>query len=413
MPCHSARSSIAPVSTTHLPWPRLVEFLVVVTATAPGLIDQGSTDPSPTAWSALSLYIVVAAGALMVRRLWPLTSFGVMLVTLACAEIWCAGQETQLSNLAVLPLAFSVYAVGAYCRLPVAVIALAAGASVVLIGVAVNHATAGAEWRGGSDVFATIAPLPVTWALGVVAQSHRLALEVSEQRAADNERERRRLAELAVAAERGRIARDMHDVVAHSLTLLVVHAETIRVRSDELPPWARDQIDSLAAAGRQATVEMRELLGVLRKGNSEEAVPRAPAPTLTDVPSLVESARSAGNPVMVKMVGSSACLPKPVQLTGYRVLQESLANARRHAPGSRVHIEVTAGRTCLAIEVLSHAPLQGVTRMPGEGTGLIGLEERVGTLGGTFSAESVAEGFRVTARIPLVDSATEAEQAAT
>lgn len=395
-----AQPNIVLVSTIRLPRARLVEFLIVATATAPSLIDQGSTDSAPTAWWALSAYVVVAAGSLAVRRLWPLVSFAFMLITLAGAEIWCATQEAQLSNLAVLPLAFAVYAVGAHCKLPIALIALAGGASVVLVGVAINHATAPIGWRGGSDVFATIAPLPVAWALGVVAQSHQLALQVSEQRAADSERERQRLAEQAVAAERGRIARDMHDVVAHSLTLLVVHAETIRARSTDLPPWAREQIDSLAAAGRQATVEMRELLGVLRNGTPEEA-PRTPAPTLSDLPSLVEAARAAGNPVAVTTSGEPSLLPKPVQLTGYRVLQESLANARRHAPGSQVRIEVKADEECLDIQVVSGTPPRRLVPMPGEGIGLIGMKERVAALGGFFSARSVGEGFQVTATIPV------------
>jgi signal transduction histidine kinase len=394
------RSTIVPVSTIRLHGARLVEFLIVMIATAPALIDQGSTDSSPKAWWALSAYVVVAAGTLAVRKLWPLASFGIVLVTLAGAEIWCATQEVQMSNLAVLPLAFSVYAVGAHCRLPVALTALAGGATVVCVGVAINHATAPIGWRGGSDVFATIAPIPVAWALGVVAQSHQLALEMSEQRAASSERERERLAEQAVAAERGRIARDMHDVVAHSLTLLVVHAETIRARSTDLPPWAREQIDALAAAGRQATVEMRELLGILRNG-TPEAAPRTPAPTLADVAALVEAADAAGNDVAVAIAGEPSRLPKPVQLAGYRVLQESLANARRHAPGSRVHVELKADDTRLDIEVVSGPPPRRVTPMPGEGIGLLGLKERVTALGGSLSAGPVGGGFRVIASIPV------------
>lgn len=394
------RSTIEPVSMIRLYGAQLVEFLIVVIATAPALIDQGSTDSSPRAWWALSAYVVVAACALAVRWLWPVVSFGATLGTLACAEIWCAAQEAQMSNLAVLPLAFSVYAVGERRSLPVALMTLAGGATVVCVGVAVNHATAPVDWRGGSDVFATIAPIPVAWALGVVAQSHQLALKMSEQRAVSSERERERLAEQAVAAERGRIARDMHDVVAHSLTLLVVHAETIRVRSADLPPWARERIDALAAAGRQATVEMRELLGVLRNGTPEE-VPRVPAPTLSDVPELVEAADAAGNKVTLAVVGEPSRLPKPLQLTGYRVLQESLANARRHAPGSCVQVVLKADDMGLDVQVVSGPPPRRVVPMPGEGIGLLGLRERVTVLGGSLSAGPVGGGFQVIVSIPV------------
>nr|WP_275408455.1 histidine kinase [Streptomyces sp. SID9727] len=311
-----------------------------------------------------------------------------------------------MSNLAVLSLAFAVYAIGAYCTVRIAVTTLVGGAAVVCIGLVVNHATAPTDWRGGSDVFATIAPLPVAWALGVVSQSHQQALLAAQQRAADSARERTHLAEQVVAAERGRIARDMHDVVAHSLTLLVVHAETIRARSGDLPPWAREQIDALAVAGRQATVEMRELLGVLRNGTAEEA-PRTPAPTLADAPSLVEAAQVAGNAVELRTHGDLAALPKPVQLTGYRVLQESLANARRHAPGARVAIDLTADSSRLDVEVASGPPPRPGALMPGEGIGLIGLKERVAALGGTFSARDVQGGFRVVASIPISRPATE------
>lgn len=406
MPIERQPSSIVTVSRISPPWARLVECLIVVIATAPALIDQSSTDSSSTAWWALSVYIIIAAGLIAVRKLYPLASFGIMLITLACAEIWCATQEGQMSNLAVLPLAFSVYAVGAYCRLPVALIALAGGAAVVCAGVAINHATAPIGWQGGSDVFATIAPVPVAWALGAVHQSHQLALRVFEQRAADNERERERLAERAVAAERGRIARDMHDVVAHSLTLLVVHAETIRARSADLPVWTREQIDALAAAGRQATVEMRELLGVLRNSAAEEA-PRTPAPTLADVPALVEAANTAGNHVTVATAGEPQRLPKPLQLTGFRILQEALTNTRRHAPGSRVHIELRLHNAQFEVEVVSGPPSRRSAPMPGEGMGLIGMQERVSALGGSFSAKPVGNSFCVTASIPVSRSLTD------
>uniref|UniRef100_UPI002618CBD6 sensor histidine kinase n=1 Tax=Actinomadura geliboluensis TaxID=882440 RepID=UPI002618CBD6 len=221
------------------------------------------------------------------------------------------------------------------------------------------------------------------------------------------------LAERAAAAERVRIARDMHDVVAHSLTLLVVHAETVRARSGELPPWARERVDAMAAAGRQATSEMRELLQVLHDGGTTAApgitaapgttaAPRAPAPTLAGLPALVDAARTAGNPTSLTVTGDMEELPRTVQLTGYRVVQEGLANARRHAPGAEVTVRVDACGHDVSIEIDSGAPDGDVTRAPGAGIGLHGLEERLAALGGTLDAGATpGGGFRVAATIPV------------
>ncbi|GAA2358992.1 MULTISPECIES: sensor histidine kinase [Streptomyces] len=389
-----------------LPRPHFIDPLIALAAVAPALLDQVTTDTSRQAWTALAVHSVVAAGGLLVRRRLPLTGFAVMLTTLAVVEIWCAAQEVQLGNLAVLPLAFSLYAVGAYCTLPRALAGVCGGTVLVCLGVMVNHATATTDWRGGSDVFATVAPLPVACALGIVVQSHRLTLEAVRARAADAQREHTLLAERAAAAERVRIARDMHDVVAHSLTLLVVHAETMRARSADLPPWASRQVDALAAAGRQATVEMRELLGVLRNGTPPERAPLSPAPSFAELPELVRSARQAGNPVRLDIHGDPATLPKPVQLMCYRIVQETLANARRHAPGAAVTIGATVAGSAVRVAVRSAPSPYDVVPVPGAGTGLEGMRERVTALGGEFTAGGTEDGgFLVTASVPPAQDA--------
>ncbi|TDC75981.1 histidine kinase dimerization/phosphoacceptor domain-containing protein, partial [Actinomadura sp. 7K507] len=245
---------------------RAGQAVVGAVSVAPALLDQATTDTSAAAWTALGGYAVVAVAALAVRRRWPLTVFCVIFAVLAGVEIASAAGQARLSSLSVLPPAFALYAVGAHSPRRRSTAALAIGGAVVAAGMLINHATAPQEWRGGSDVLALVAVLPVAWALGVAARGHRALLAAAEQRAEDADRRTRLEAEQAAAAERVRIARDMHDVVAHSLTLLVVHAETVRARSDDLPPWARERVDALAAAGRQATGEMRDLLGVLRDG---------------------------------------------------------------------------------------------------------------------------------------------------
>jgi signal transduction histidine kinase len=376
-----------------------VRQTVGVAAVAPALVDQATTDTSAAAWLALGGYAVVAVFALAVRYRWPLAGFCVILVVLAGVEIVTAAAEVKLSSLAVLPPAFALYAVGAHASRRRSVAALVIGGLLVAAGLLVNHVTAPQGWRGGSDVLAFVAVLPVAWALGIAARSQRALVAAAERRAEDARREQRLRVEQAAAAERVRIARDMHDVAAHSLTLLVVHAETVRARSGELPPWARERLDSLAAAGRQATEEMRDLLAVLRDGT--DTAPRTPAPTLAGLDALVETARDSGNPVTVTSDGPLDDLPRPVQLAAYRIVQECLSNARRHAPGAPVALRLQAMAAHLDLEVASGAPSEPVTPVPGSGLGLAGLTERVAALGGELSAGATPDGgFQVTATVP-------------
>ncbi|MFF0088053.1 sensor histidine kinase [Streptomyces canus] len=192
----------------------------------------------------------------------------------------------------------------------------------------------------------------------------------------------------------------MHDVVAHSLTLLVVHAETMRARAAELPPWAQEGVNAMASAGRQATSEMRELLGILR-GTTGEAAPRRPAPQLADLPRLVEDAEQAGTPVRLDIHTEATALPRPVQLAAYRLAQECLANARRHAPGAEVTLDIHITPDETRIEADCGPPPPNHQPAPGAGAGLTGLRERFTSLGGDLSAgPAPGSRFRITATVP-------------
>ncbi|WP_240662581.1 sensor histidine kinase [Streptomyces sp. WAC 06738] len=377
-----------------------LEIAVVAAALAPAFLDQATTDSSAAGWLALAGYGLAAALGLAVRRRRPLAALAAVLLALVVTEVACAWAEVGLTPLAVLPLAFALYAAGAHAPPRHSALALAGGAALVAVAVVVNHATAADDWRGGSDVLAVLAPLPAAWALGLAARGRREELAAAERRAADAQREQALRAERAAAAERVRIARDMHDVAAHSLTLLVLHAETLRARSGELPDWAREGIDAVASAGRQATTEMRDMLGVLRD-QTGEAAPRSPAPRLADVPRLVAAAERAGGRVRLEMGEPAAALPRPVQLAAYRLIQESLTNARRHAPGAEVEIRVGADARGARVRVDCGPPPPGHTPSPGSGVGLTGLRERIAALGGDLTAGPAPDGrFAVTATIP-------------
>ncbi|MET8413772.1 histidine kinase [Streptomyces sp. NPDC005195] len=360
---------------------------------------QPSTDVSALAWGLLIGAEAVTGVALLLRRRLPLAVFVVVTSVLVTAVVVGAAQETRLSPLVVLSLAVSLYTVGNLRPYGTrTVIALLVVVVVVAVGVCINHLTAAPEYQGSSDVLAVLAPLPLAWALGTATRTHRADLASAARRMDEMTREQELREQQAAQQERVRIAGEMHDVVAHSLTLLVVRAETLRARGGELPDWARRQIDGLAVAGRQAGSELRDLLGVLR--GPEESAPLQPTPGLGELPELLERGRAAGSRIAARLCAPQD-LTRPVQLAVYRIVQEALTNARRHAPGAQVRVTVAADEGGVRCEVENTAP-----EIPGEvswgaGLGLVSMRERVEALGGLLRAGPTREGgFRVSAAFP-------------
>ncbi|MEE4595991.1 histidine kinase [Streptomyces sp. DSM 41524] len=374
----------------------------------PPLLSQPYVDTSGPAWSSLIGYEAVAAVVLVPRRRLPVTAFVTGFGALVAALVGSAGEGAKLTPLAFVPLAVLLFNLGSHCASwPRTMSALLGGGAMVLLGLWVNRMTAGAgEFRGGLDVLAALAPMPLAWATGFAARIQRALLAAAEQRAAEASRARRLEATQAAQRERARIAREMHDVVAHSLTLLVVHAEALRARGGELPGWARTQVDGLAAAGRQSGGELRDLLRMLR--DPADAAPLQPVPGLGELSVLLDSHRAAGGTVEVRMGTTGTALeslPAPVRTAGYRIVQEALANARRHAPGAPVRLTVdgTAGR--LRCEVENSRGARRGTAGAGIGLGLVSMRERVGALGGELTAGPTDDGgFRVVATMPLEDA---------
>jgi len=206
----------------------------------------------------------------------------------------------------------------------------------------------------------------------------------------------------AVLEERTRIAREMHDVVAHHMSMIAVQAETAPFRLPALPPAVRDEFAGIAGAAREAMTDMRRLLGVLRSDGGEPA-PTAPQPGLADVPELVETARRAGVPATLH--GTVPAVDGPAGLAAYRIVQEALANAARHAPGAPVRVAVTHDGTALGVRVENDGPTSPAS---GGGHGIAGMRERATLLGGTFEAgPTVFGGFAVAATLPVTVEATE------
>ena len=239
------------------------------------------------------------------------------------------------------------------------------------------------------------------WALGFAAQQRERYVAALVERAEQAERMAEREVELAARDERTRIAREMHDVVAHGLSVIVVQADGARYAAAKDPGIAVGTLETVATTGREALTEMRRLLGLLRAGDTG----LRPTPGLADLPYLVEEARAAGTRVEADLPDDPPAVPDGVGLAAYRILQEALTNVRKHAgPDVTVRLRVAVGRD---VEVDVRDDGHGAAAAAdGRGLGLPGMRERAGLHGGTLEAgPAPGGGFAVSARIPLREEA--------
>jgi len=229
-------------------------------------------------------------------------------------------------------------------------------------------------------------------ALGNILYRRRHTRELVAEQEELTELER---AKRAVLEERAQIAREMHDVVAHHMSMIAVRAETAPYRVTDLPESAREELAGIAKAARDALTDMRRLLGVLRAEDGE--APTAPQPGLADLDGLVATARAAGVDVTLTADGLGA-VPETVGLAAYRIMQEALANAARHAPGGPVTIDARGLGDRLELEVRNK---RTGPETPGGGHGLIGMRERAALLGGQLTAGPDQVEFVVRATLPF------------
>ena len=265
------------------------------------------------------------------------------------------------------------------------------------------------------DLAGPAAATVVFTAVAIAVDSIGSRLRAQRALAAQTERAEDERARRAVLEERTRIARELHDVVAHHLSLLAVRAETAPYRLPGLAEPALAEFGSLSEVAREALVEMRRLLGVLRHDQPPDL---APQPQLADLPALVDTARRAGVPVELSVSAALDHVPPGVGACAYRIVQESLSNASQHAPGAAITVSVSNDSGAVVLQV-ANGP--GVSADPAEnnhgpGHGLTGMRERAALLGGSLSAgPSPDGGFLVSAVLPLGDTTWQptARQAAT
>jgi signal transduction histidine kinase len=237
----------------------------------------------------------------------------------------------------------------------------------------------------------------VGWLAGFALRQRAAQAEEAEDRATRAEQDRAVATRIAVAEERARIARELHDIVAHAVSVMVLQVGAVRHR---LPPSLNDDKDALMdveKAGRSALAEMRRLLGAMHDG---EEVELAPQPGLDSLDDLVERVSRAGLPVRLQVEGDAVPLPRAVDLSAYRIVQEGLTNSLKHANASRAEVTVRFGREDLELQVSD----DGVGSAPSDGLGhgLVGVQERVKIYGGDMSAgPGQRGGFVLHARLPL------------
>ncbi|MFD0203092.1 MULTISPECIES: sensor histidine kinase [Saccharothrix] len=322
--------------------------------------------------------VAVLVGApLSLRRARPLLTLGIVLTAQNVATIAHITLEPYSAT------AFAMYMVASTCSQRVAVGALATALGSAWVVVLFSE-----KWpeSAGLCVFLALV-VCAAWALGRTTQFRR-SYEAREAAEASVK---------AVAEERMRIARELHDVVAHSLSLITVKAGVAAHVAPTQPEQAQEALEVIEKASRGTLVEMRRLLGVLRSEDAEAEL--APMPGMGDLPELVKRASLAGVDVSLSVSGE---LPDGLGLTVYRIVQESVTNVVKHAAPAACEVSIVVGEASVEVRVVDDGPGERVLAGRRGGHGLIGMRERVAVYGGTFSAGPLAGGgFGVRAEVPL------------
>ena len=353
----------------------------------PGLI---GTAMIPGPWWLRALLPLLMGAPLVLRRRAPLLMWTAIWAALALLSLLTGNPERGLAFMFVLFAA--AYSLGAHATLRRATAGLAVTAPVVAeIASHGGLALAFTQSFGSKAVALSLLQLGAFWLAGVFVRARRQSASLAARSAA-----LQRQAEQATAAERARIARELHDIIAHHLSVVVLHAAGARAcgRAD---PATLEEIEH---SGRQALTETRRLFGVLR--DPDEETGRAPQPGIGELPALAGSLRAAGLEVSLSVDGDHTALPPAVNVSAYRIVQEALTNVLKHAGPARAEVTVGCADSAVTIEVTDDGPGNPVPPAPGGGQGLAGMRERVAVFGGHLRAgPRPGGGFTVCAWLPI------------
>ncbi|GGT00690.1 sensor histidine kinase [Streptomyces chromofuscus] len=364
------------------------------------------------------LLVLLVGLSLTVHRKWPLPVLAVVVVGLGALQAWHylpppVGPQGTTISVPYLALALAVFLTAVRTSPRAATVTI-----VVLIpATAVAEAVMEPGYRTANAV-TTVFLLVAAWALGRLFRARKAMAHEALERAAAVEREQAANARAAVAQERARIARELHDIVAHNVSLMVVQTIAADRVQDRDGAKAHELHRTIEQTGRAAVGELRRLLGVLRsEEQDDDPTKQPPQPTLAEIPRLVESVRTAGLDVEFAVHGSPVELPAGTELVVYRVVQEALTNTLKHAGHTSARLSLDWGaREGLSVRVCDDGrrPGHDVPRVQhaarGTGHGLVGMRERIAAVGGTLhTGEQRNGGFCVHATVPL--SASGAEEA--
>ncbi|HET6392645.1 MAG TPA: sensor histidine kinase [Blastococcus sp.] len=367
-------------------WPRWADPAIAAGVAAVAVVDLSAMGSTPPPWQYATA--LTMATALAWRRRAPVV---VLLIVLGGVLVHDLNQVPLNNFYAPLTIYPAFYAVGAHRALPVS--AAAAGGGLVLL--ALSSVLEGLPV--GDFLFVGLVCLG-SWGAGAAIR-RRIATAVEAHSRARLAEERQQLtAAAAVAEERARIARELHDVVAHSVSVMVMQAGALRRMLPTDQPKAVGVAETVERTGREALVELRRMLGLLR--DDSDRVPLAPQPGLARIPELVESTEAAGVPVTLAMDEPPAALSPGVDLCAFRIVQESLTNVIKHAGPASVRVAVHFPPGSVAVEVVDDG--RGGTPAPDGGHGLLGMRERVAVFGGRLSLGPEPDGgFAVRATLPV------------
>jgi signal transduction histidine kinase len=332
------------------------------------------------------------------RRTHPeLTFFAVCSVAVVQ---WLFAIQLQAGNVGLL---VALYAIAVYGDVRLSRIALGIGGLGVLM--AVSRYWSNSDWKQQITTMVGLAAVVFgVWAFGDRRRTRGLYVAQLEERAAQLERDRDRESKLAVSNERTRIAREIHDVVAHGLSIMIVQADGGLYAADQSPEAAKKALATIGDTGRASLTEMRKMLGLLKQDEQNELDPNQPRPQpgVSSLPELIDNVREAGLNVTYDVTGRPRDLPALLGLTAYRIVQEGLTNTLKHAgPGARTSVSLDFGREMLTVVVTDDGRGAGVAPSSDPGHGLVGMRQRASVSGGTVSAGPKAGGgYEVIAKLP-------------